>query len=240
MNPTDAKSHNHLFANLPTDIWLTWKEFIEPMHLTAGEVLFETGMRRNYVYFPYTAIFSLTNTLTNGETIEVATIGKEGFIGGATFIESNLSSTRFVTLHSGLAYRLNRTVFKTTLDTSTCFAQLILAYTQSLVSQMSQVTACSKHHSLNQQVSRWLLLYSDRTNSNLMECTQEEMSHIFGTRRERISQVAKSLKDIGLISYSRGVIEIQDKQKLRALTCECYENMYEQSQRSSYGTFLLS
>ena len=240
MNLTDAQWYNQLLISLPTDIGLRWKALIEPVHLTAGEVLAEMGEVLTHVYFPNTAIISLTHILDGGESIEVAMVGAEGVVGISVFLGSATASTRSVVLRSGLAYRLNAAFFKNAFQSSSDVMDIMLRYTQSLLAHISQVSVCARHHSLNQQLSRWLLHYSDKTHDRLVQCTQEQMSLTLGVRRERVVQVAKSFQNMGLISYSRGVIEIHNKPKLRALTCECYENIYAQNQHSSFGAFMRS
>lgn len=222
MNSTRIKWTNHLLAGLPMNVWHTLEDQIESVHLDVGHVLFEPGVEIDHVYFPFTAIVSLMHVLADGESIEVAMVGAEGVLGVSIFMEDNCASHRAVVLRSGYVYRLNAAAAKRAFAESAQTTQIMLQYVQAMISQISKVSACNRHHSLKQQLSRWLLLYLDRTNDMQVQCTQEEISLVLGVRRERIAGAAKVFQDLGILNYSRGNIEITNKALLQHHTCECY------------------
>lgn len=222
MNQTHIKWTNHLFAGLPMNIWSKWEDLVEPVHLTAGQVLFESGDALKHVYFPFTAIISLTRSLQNGESIELAMVGAEGLVDTSVFMKSVIAVNRGVVRRTGYAYKLDAESVKSSFSDSLHVVKIFLRYTQALIAQISQTSACMRHHSVEQQLCRWLLFYSDRTSSMLVKITQEEISHILGVRRERVVKVAKNLQSTGVLAYSRGTIEIVDKQYLLDNVCECY------------------
>ena len=212
-----------MFAGMPMSIWYIWQELVEPVHLEAGQVLYETGDEVNHVYFPFTSIISLTRILNVGESIEVAMVGSEGAVGVAAFMHSaQTTSNRAVVLHAGYAYRLSAEVAKHAFDTSSDVMQVMLRYIHSLIFQISQLLICTRHHTIEQQLSRWLLMYTERTNDTQVLCTQEAIANILGVRRERVSKVATEFQAQGFLRYSRGIIEITQTQGLKNYTCECH------------------
>ena len=212
-----------MFAGMPMSIWYIWQELVEPVHLEAGQVLYETGSEVDHVYFPFTSIISLKRILNDGESIEVAMVGSEGAVGVAAFMHSaQTTSNRAVVLRAGYAYRLSAEVAKHAFDTSTDVMQVMLRYIHALIFQISQLLICTRHHTIEQQLSRWLLMYTDRTNNTRVLCTQEAIANTLGVRRERVSKVATDFQAQGFLRYSRGIIEITQTQGLKNYTCECH------------------
>ena len=212
-----------MLAGIPMNVWHIWQELIEPIHLEAGQIIYEKDTEVDLVYFPFTSIISLTRILNDGESIEVAMVGSEGAVGIAAFMHSaQTASNRAVVLHAGYAYRLNAKVAKLAFDTSTDVMQVMLRYIHALIFQISQLLICTRHHSIEQQLSRWLLMYTDRTNDTRVLCTQEAIANTLGVRRERVSKVATDFQTQGFLRYSRGIIEITQKQELKNYTCECH------------------
>jgi CRP-like cAMP-binding protein len=213
---------NHLLASLPTEDWNRWQKILEPIHFQAGDVVYEVGETIRYVYFPTTTILSVTQLLREGGTVEVAMIGAEGMSGISIFMGDGVSTQRVVALRPGDAYRVKTSWISNELRNVHPLMHHILRFTQSLITQMSQIGACNHHHPLEQQFSRWLLFYADRANSNLVTCTQETIANMLGVRRERMAKAANNLQKIGLIQYSRGKIKLIDRLMLEQHTCECY------------------
>ncbi len=210
---------------MPLDVWSKWEKSIEPIHLTAGQVLFESGDELKHVYFPFTAIISLTRSLKNGESIELAMVGAEGLVDTSGFMKSLIAANRGVVRREGYAYMLDVMSLRRSFGESDAVMKSLLGYTQALISQISQTTTCIRHHSVEQQLCRWLLFYSDRSMDMMVKITQEEISHALGVRRERVVKVARELQFCGALNYSRGVIKIVDKTRLLSKVCECYSNI---------------
>ncbi len=226
---------NHMLARLPAVSWERWQRSLTLIELQAGEVLFEDQAHLTHLYFPTSAIVSITHLLRGGESIEVAMIGAEGVAGASSLHGSGLSNHRGTVLRSGQAYRVNSTWLKSEFEIAPDFLQMMLRYSQALITQISQVLACSCHHHVEKQLSRWLLLYADLAGSTSIMLTQEHLANTLGVRRERLAKAASELKNKGLIQYSRGSIEISDARALRVETCECYgviKSTYEPLVRS--------
>jgi len=213
---------NHLLVRLPTDSWERWQHALVPVQLQAGRVLFEDEAHLTHLYFPTSAILSISHHLRDGESIEVAMIGSEGVAGAASLLGRSLSNHRGMVLRSGLAYRLKSAWLESELKSSPLFLQMMLRYSQSLISQISQVLACSCHHHVEKRLSRWLLMYADRAGSTSILFTQEQLADSLGVRRERLAKAASELQKKGFIQYSRGSIDICNSRALQADTCECY------------------
>jgi CRP-like cAMP-binding protein len=237
MNQTNVKWRNHLFAGLPINAWNIWQQALESVYLTADHVVTEAGVKPAYVYFPHSAIISLTHLLEAGESIEVAMIGSEGMVGVSVFLGNVSTSTRAIVLRSGLAYRLEANFIRQAFDSCVDAKQIMLRYTQSLLSQFSQVGACTQHHSLEQRFCRWLSFYLDRSDDLYVQCTQEKLSHSLGVRRERIAKIAKNFHELGLISYSRGTIHVHNRDEIRRRACECYDVINSEYRRLNLSHF---
>jgi CRP-like cAMP-binding protein len=218
------KQGNLLFDRLPMDAWEAWSKEIEHVQLQLGQVVFDIGAPITHVYFPSTSIISMTHLLLEGESIEVAMIGAEGVLGMSALMGDTKSSVRSLVLNAGGAYRLPASWIKREFEHSSAVMQIMLRFSQTLMMQVSQIAACNNHHSLEQRLSRWLMLYADRVKDKQhIMCTQELIAQTLGVRRERLAKVANTLKKQGLIDYSRGAISLINKEGLEQCTCECYE-----------------
>jgi CRP-like cAMP-binding protein len=213
---------NQLLAALPTDEWNRWKSQLELVELPLGEVLYESGDTLKYVYFPITAIVSLLYVMQNGASAEIAVVGREGLLGVSLFMGGESTSSRAVVQSSGIGCRLRAKVMKDEFDKAGAVLNLLLRYTQALLTQMAQTAVCNRHHSLDQQLCRWLLLSLDRLTGDELVMTQELIANMLGVRREGVTEGALNLQRAGLIRYTRGRITVLDRAGLERRTCECY------------------
>jgi len=188
-----------------------------------GEVLYESGDELRYAYFPIDCIISLLYVMENGASAEIAVVGNEGIIGVALFMGGGTMPNRAVVLNAGYAYRLRATMLKQEISRNESLLRLLLRYTQALITQMAQTAVCNRHHSVDQQLCRWLLLRLDRLSSNELTMTQELIANMLGVRREGVTEAAKKLQLAGLIDYRRGHITVLDRPGLEARVCECYQ-----------------
>ena len=216
------KSSNHLLAALPHDEWLRWAPHLELIDLKLGQVLYESGGKMQHVYFPVNAIVSLLFVLENGSSAEIAVVGNEGIVGISLFMGGETTPSRAVVQSAGQCIRLSAQVLKTEFRNSLPVMHLLLRYTQALLTQMTQTAVCNRHHSLDQQLCRWLLLSMDRLSGSHLVMTQELIANMLGVRREGVTEAAGRLQKAGLIRYTRGKIEIIDRTGLEERTCECY------------------
>ncbi len=214
---------NHLLAALPPAEWQRWQPQLELAELPLGKVLYESGALLSHVYFPTTAIVSLLFVTEDGSSAEIAVVGNEGTVGVALFMGGNTTPSRAVVQSGGQGYRLPASVIKAEFEQSPPVMHLLLRYTQALITQMAQTAVCNRHHSLDQQLARWLLLSLDRLQGNHLLMTQELIGNMLGVRREGVTEAARKLQAAGLISYARGRIHVLDRPGLEARTCECYE-----------------
>ncbi len=223
MDTRILKEQNWLFKSLPPAEWERLLPFIQPFDMPLGLVLSESGDKMNYVYFPTTAIVSLLYGLENGSSAEIAVVGNEGCVGVSIFMggQSTLSSS--VVQSAGKSYRIKAQAILEEFGKAGPMMHLFLRYTQALITQMSQTAVCNRHHTLDQQFCRWLLLSLDRLTSNDLVMTQELISNMLGVRREGVTEAALKVQKAGLISYSRGHIKILDRKGLEHRTCECYQ-----------------
>lgn len=216
------KSSNHLLAALPTTDWERWQSQLQLIDLKLGQVLYESGGKMQHVYFPVDAIVSLLFVLENGSSAEIAVVGNEGIVGVSLFMGGETTPSRAVVQSAGKCIRLDAETLKTEFKNSMPVMHLLLRYTQALITQMTQTAVCNRHHSLDQQLCRWLLLSMDRLSGNHMVMTQELIANMLGVRREGVTAAAGSLQNAGLIRYTRGRIEVINREGLEARTCECY------------------
>jgi CRP-like cAMP-binding protein len=219
--PSDPLT-NDLLASLPPTEWLRWQPQLERVELKLGQVLYESGTTMNHVYFPTNAIVSLLYVMENGASAEIAVVGHEGQVGVAIFMGGGSTPSRAVVQSAGWGFRLRAAVMKEEFAHSTPVLHLLLRYTQALITQMAQTAVCNRHHSLDQQLCRWLLLSMDRLQGNELVMTQELIANILGVRREGVTEAALKLQKSGLISYARGHIQVLDRPGLEKRTCECY------------------
>lgn len=222
MQTIPEQSDNQLLAALPVAEWLRIRPLLEAVVMPLGKVLYESGNKMSHVYFPINAIVSLLYVMEDGVSAEIAVVGKEGLVGIALFMGGETTPSRAVVQSAGKAYRLGASDIKKEFDRSGPVLHLLLRYTQALITQMSQTAVCNRHHSLDQQLCRWLLLSLDRLGSNELVMTQELIANMLGVRREGVTEAAVNLQKIGLIKYARGHITVLDRNGLENRVCECY------------------
>jgi CRP-like cAMP-binding protein len=222
MNPTPTQSSNDLLASLPSAEWGRISPQLEAVELPLGKVLYESGAAMGHVYFPTTAIVSLLYVMEDGASAEIAVVGHEGVVGIALFMGGETTPSRAVVQSAGQGYRLRAPAIKDEFNRSGPVMHLLLRYTQALITQMAQTAVCNRHHSLDQQLCRWLLLSLDRLNSNELVMTQELIANMLGVRREGVTEAALKLARLGLIRYARGHITVLDRSALEGRVCECY------------------
>lgn len=196
---------------------------LELVPMGLAEVLYESGGKLRYVYFPTTAIVSLLYVLENGASAEIAIVGNEGILGISLFMGGETTPSRAVVQSAGYGFRLKAQLLQTEFDRFGPTMHLLLRYTQALITQMAQTAVCNRHHSVDKQLCRWLLLSLDRLSSNELSMTQELIASMLGVRREGVTQAAGKLQDAGLIQYRRGKITVVDRPGLEARVCECYQ-----------------
>ena len=213
---------NHLLAALPAEEYARLLPNLERVTMPLGHVLYESGSELRHVYFPTTTIVSLLYVMNDGASAEIAVVGYEGVIGVALFMGGETMPNRAVVQSAGHAYRLKGQVLKEEFNRSGGLQHLLLRYTQALLTQMAQTAVCNRHHSLDQQLCRWLLLSLDRLPSNELMMTQELIANMLGVRREGVTEAAGRVQRAGLISYHRGHITVLDRAGLEARACECY------------------
>lgn len=213
---------NQLLAALPAAEWQRWRPQLEWVEMPLGQVLYESGTTLSHVYFPLTAIVSLLYVMENGASAEIAVVGNEGIVGISLFMGGESTSSRAVVQSAGHGFRLNAQTMKDEFNRAGPVLHLLLRYTQALITQMAQTAVCNRHHSLDQQLCRWLLLSLDRLQGNSLVMTQELIANMLGVRREGVTEAALKLQRVGLISYARGRISVLDRAGLEQRTCECY------------------
>ena len=214
--------NNFLLAALPDPEWRRWQQLLEKVEMPLGEVLYESGATLTHVYFPTTSIVSLLYVMENGASAEIAVVGNEGLVGVALFMGGESTPSRAVVQSAGHGFRLKAQWMKEEFNRAGPVLHLLLRYTQALITQMSQTAVCNRHHSLDQQLCRWLLLSLDRLRGDELVMTQELISNMLGVRREGVTESANKLQQAGLISYARGRITVLDRAGLEKRTCECY------------------
>src|SRR6202165_3874291 len=210
---TDPK-HNHLLAALPHDQWQRWLPHLEHVEMPLGQVLYEAGGTLSHVYFPTTAIVSLLYVMQNGESAEIAWGGNEGVVGVSLFMGGESTSSRALVQSAGGGFRLTAQLMKEEFYRGGPVLHLLLRYTQALITQLVQTAACNRHHSLDQQLCRWLLLSLDRLPGTEMVMTQQLIANMMGVRREGVAEATGKLQSSGLIEYTRGRIQVLDRQGL--------------------------
>jgi len=214
---------NHLVEALPKTDRERVARHLELVELKLGDVLYESGVRLRYVYFPITCIVSLLYVMEDGASAEIAIVGNEGMLGISLFMGGDSTPSRAVVQSAGHAYRLRANLLKDEFARFGPTMHLLLRYTQALITQMAQTAVCNRHHTVDQQLCRWLLLSLDRLASNELAMTQELISNMLGVRREGVTEAAGKLQSAGLIRYRRGVITVLDRPGLEARVCECYQ-----------------
>ena len=217
-----SPNQNHLLAALPTAEFEPLAAHLELVPLQLGQMLYEPDSQLQHAYFPTTAIVSLHYVMESGASAETAGVGNEGVVGISLFMGGNTTPSSAVVQTAGHAYRLGRRQLMEAFNRAGLLQRLLLRYTQALITQMAQTAVCNRHHTLEQQLCRWLLLTLDRLPSNELIMTQELVASMLGVRREGITEAAGNLQRGGLISYRRGHIAVTDRKGLQTRSCECY------------------
>ena len=226
-----SPKQNHLLAALPLGEFERISPYLELTPLKLGEVLYESGGHLRHVYFPTDSIVSLLYVMEDGASAEIAVVGNEGILGISLFMGGETTPSRAVVQSQGFGYRLPAERLKQEFNRAGPMMHLLLRYTQALITQMSQTAVCNRHHSVDQQLCRWLLLSLDRLSSNELTMTQELIANMLGVRREGVTEAAGKLRDAGIIQYSRGHINVLDRSKLEENVCECYAVVRKEFER---------
>lgn len=213
---------NRLIASLSEDEYVRLMPHLELVAQPLGQVLHESGVRMPFVYFPTTSIVSKLYVMENGASAEIAVVGNEGMLGVSLFMGGETTTNRAVVQSAGHAYRLKAKLLKDEFARGGPLQQRLLCYSQALLTQIAQTAVCNRHHSLDQQFCRWLLMSFDRLPANELIMTQELIANMLGVRREGVTEAAGNVQKAGLISYNRGHIKLLDRAGLEARTCECY------------------
>ncbi len=214
---------NHLLGALLTKEFDRLLPDLEYVALPLGKVLYESGGQLSHVYFPTTSIISMLYVMENGASAEIAVVGNEGILGISLFMGGETTPSRAVVQSAGHAYRLKAELLKQEFSRGGPVQFLLLRYTQALITQMAQTAVCNRHHSVEQQLCRWLLLSLDRLESDQLSMTQELIANMLGVRREGVTEAAGKLQREGIINYKRGHITVLDRPKLEVRSCECYQ-----------------
>ena len=223
MPSPNTPKQNHLLDALPVSDYERIAPHLELIPMGLGDVLYESGARLRHVYFPTTSIVSLLYVMEDGASAEIAVVGNEGILGISLFMGGNTTPSRAIVQSAGHAFRLSADLLKNEFERHGPTMHLLLRYTQALITQMAQTAVCNRHHSVDQQLCRWLLLSLDRLGSNELSMTQELIANMLGVRREGVTQAAGNLQDAGLIRYHRGNITVDDRPGLETRSCECYQ-----------------
>jgi len=229
--PSPNPKQNGLLAALSAAELKRIRRHLEPVDMPLGEVIYEPGRHLDYVYFPTTCIVSLLYVLENGASAEIAVVGNDGVVGISIFMGGETTPSRAVVQSAGIAYCLPGPVMKKEFTSGGAMQHLMLRYTQSLITQMAQTAVCNRHHSVDQQLCRWLLLSIDRLSSPELEMTQELIANMLGVRREGVTEAAGKLQNAGVISYRRGHIKVLDRPRLEGMSCECYDVVRRETAR---------
>jgi len=222
---------NHLLADLSEDVKGRIFPYLEQVAMPLGKSLYESGDAMRHVYFPTDSIVSLLYVMESGASAEISVVGNEGIVGIALFMGGESTPSRAVVQSAGSAFRLPGAKLKEEFARNGDLHQLLLRYTQSLMTQMAQTAVCNRHHTIDQQLCRWLLLSLDRLPGNRLTMTQELIANMLGVRREGVTEAASKLQRQGVIQYQRGVITVLDRPKLEMLSCECYEVVKRETDR---------
>lgn len=223
MIDSPSPQQNLLLDALPNEDYERVIETLEYVQLPLGMALYESGSCLKHIYFPTTAIISLLYVLENGSSAEIAVVGNEGILGIQLFMGGESTPSRAVVQSAGNGYRMRSTLLKLEFQRGGPMMCLLLKYTQALITQMAQTAVCNRHHSIEQQLCRWLLLSLDRLRSNEINMTQELIANMLGVRREGVTEAAGKLQKEQIIQYSRGNIKVLNRQKLETKVCECYQ-----------------
>ncbi len=222
---------NRLLDALPADAQGRLFPYMKPVDLPLGKVLYESGDALHHVYFPTDSIVSLLYVMESGASAEISVVGNEGLIGIAVFMGGESTPSRAIVQSAGSAFSLPSELLRHEFNNHADMRMLLLRYTQALITQMAQTAVCNRHHSIDQQLCRWLLLSLDRLGSSQLIMTQELIANMLGVRREGVTDAAGKLQDIGVIEYKRGHIKVLDRPGLEKLCCECYAVVKKETDR---------
>lgn len=231
MTETPTPAQNHFLAALPTDVRNRLRPHLERVPLPLGKVLYESGDALRHVYFPTDSIVSMLYVMESGASAEISVVGNEGFVGVALLMGGGTTTGRAVVQSAGHAWRLPAPRLREEFERPGELQHLVLRYTQSLITQVAQTAACNRHHTIDQQLCRWLLLSLDRLPDNHLTMTQELIANMLGVRREGVTEAAGKLQRLGVIEYSRGHITVLDRPALEQLSCECYAVVKQETDR---------
>ena len=222
MFSADRPKHNHLLATLPTADFERVFSNLQLVTLELGQVIAEPGQKPSHAYFPTTAVISMMYTMGNGDSAEIAVVGRNGVVGISLFLAGGKTSSSTVVQNAGLAYRLSSSHLAAEFDMHAAMMRTLLRYTQALVAQMTQTAVCNLHHKLEQQLCRWLLVRVDLVPANTLTVTHELIGNMLDVRREGVTGEASKLQAVGLIQYRRGRVKVVDRAGLERLACECF------------------
>lgn len=231
MARTSSPNENYLLAALPVEVKERLFPYLEEVRMPLGKVLYESGDTLRHVFFPTDSIVSLLYVMESGASAEISVVGNEGLIGVSVFMGGESTPSRAIVQSAGTAYRLCVQRLKDEFNRHGEMLQLMLRYTQALITQMAQTAVCNRHHTIDQQLCRWLLLSLDRLPSNQLTMTQELIANMLGVRREGVTEAAGKLQKLGVIEYKRGKITVLDRPKLELLSCECYAVVKRETDR---------
>ncbi|MGY6554342.1 MAG: Crp/Fnr family transcriptional regulator [Wenzhouxiangella sp.] len=227
INPLD----NDLLASLPESTQARVLPLLKKVDLDLGTVIYEAGQQISQVYFPANCIISLLYVMLDGASAEISVVGRDGMVGIAVFMGGASTPSRAVVQSAGIAYRLSAIDLRNEFNNDADTRMLMLRYTQALITQMAQTAVCNRHHTIDQQLCRWLLLSLDRLPGNTLHMTQELIANMLGVRREGVTEAAGKLQKLGVINYRRGHIDVLDRPQLEQLSCECYEVVKKETAR---------
>lgn len=226
-----APEQNQILNALPAEVRARLFTHLKLVQLPLGKVLYESGGLLRHIYFPIDVIVSLLYVLDNGASAEIAVVGNEGALGVALFMGGETTTNRAIVQSGGWAYRLTGSRLKDEFARHTSLLHILLRYTQALITQMAQTAVCNRHHSVDQQLCRWLLLSLDRLRSHEVTMTQELIANMLGVRREGVTEAAGKLQKLGAIKYSRGHITVLNRLQLESSCCECYAVVKRETDR---------
>lgn len=229
--PPASPLQNQLLAALPSVVYQHWLPLLESVDMPLGHVLYESGTTLNHIYFPTTAIVSMLYVMENGASAEVAIVGNEGLVGMGLFMGGGSTPSRALVQNAGRGYRLPAAFAKRQFEDCKPVMHIFLGFTQALIAQMTQTGACNKHHSLDQQLCRWLLLTLDRYQGNELRMTQQMIANMLGVSGTLMRAGAQTLQDEGLLHYADGRITVLDRPGLENRTCECYALVKKEYER---------
>ena len=218
-----SPQQNHLLGAIPEAEWERFAPHLTPIHLELGDVIYESGNDQPHVYFPTDSIISLLYVMENGSSAEIAIVGNEGLVGISLFMGGGTTPSRAIVQSAGQAFRMKAHWIRDEFILAGPVQQVFLRYTQALLTQMAQTAVCNRHHHVDQQLCRWLLMSLDRLSSNELTMTQELIANMLGVRREGVTEAAGKLQHLGVIEYRRGKITVLDRPRLQRMACECYQ-----------------